>query len=119
MFYMTNITSNPAWVTTSNGDSYNFYPPVAGFPDAGVSIYVDPNVPAADQNLRFMGNAQGAGETGSIYVPKGQVKFYANGGSYTVGTVVADTVQIVGSTTLNDDSGGFSETGVSGIGLVE
>lgn len=119
MFYLSpTVSSSPAWETTSNGDTYTLYPPASGT-DKGVSIYVDPTVPAADQSIQFDGNAQGLGVTGAVYGPKAQVLFNANGGSYAISSIVADTIAFASNTTVTATGSGYTEGGPTGVTLVE
>jgi hypothetical protein len=125
LIYLTNITSAPtcnggAWETTGNGDAYSLYPPLSGT-DAGISIYVDPSVAACYQSpaVLYTGNGSGAGISGTVYAPKGEVEVTANGGTDTVGGIVADTVFINGSTDLTLSGGGYSLNGTPFVSLAE
>jgi len=98
--------SNYATANISGGATLKLTPPTSG-PTAGIAIFGDRNMPVGTTFNFTGGDAQAVG--GAIYLSKGAVQWAGNASAEQKCTqIVADTVQMVGTSALQVDCKGYS-----------
>lgn len=97
MFYF----MNDATIDMTGTPTINLSPPTSGT-YAGILMFQDPNDTStvAPNGPRLGGNS-GSSFTGALYFPTAQVTFFGNNTSVNVGMLVAQSISLSGSPTLN------------------